>query len=294
MRLRVPRHEAEAILDRHIEEGTSISAEAASVTDLDSYREWQGRFRRWRDVTSRALQRVFSTNEASGAFRSAASPGVVVVTGNVDDEFRDDQSALANGVNKLQSLKEQLEYIDEPTVIAEDEAPSPNAARGARARVPTANAKVFVVHGRDDALKTRVQLLLERTGEHEITVLHEQPDRGRTIIEKFEDHASDADYAVVLLSGDDLGRLNPKFAEKGEEEPAEAPRARQNVVLELGYFLGQLGRARVTVLYEPGVEIPSDYTGVAYTELDPGGTWEAKLLLELRSADLSFDLNKLS
>lgn len=69
------------------------------------------------------------------------------------------------------------------------------------------------------------------------------------------------------------------------------PRARQNVVLELGFFAGHLGRSRITVLYEPGVELPSDWLGVLYVPIDDGGGWRYRLLTELRSAGLSYDLN---
>jgi predicted nucleotide-binding protein len=70
-------------------------------------------------------------------------------------------------------------------------------------------------------------------------------------------------------------------------------RARQNVVFELGYFVGVLGRSNVCSLYEPEVELPSDFQGVVYVELDPGGAWESKLLLELRGAGFTYNLNKL-
>ena len=99
--------------------------------------------------------------------------------------------------------------------------------------------------------------------------------------------------AVVLLTADDLGRLNPDYASE-DEEATEQARARQNVVFELGYFVGLLGRSHVSVLYEPGVEVPSDYGGVLYTKLDEAGAWRTKLIRELRSVGLEFDANKLS
>ena len=87
-------------------------------------------------------------------------------------------------------------------------------------------------------------------------------------------------------------------AEAPPPEAAAAPPAgdvsQAKVVLELGYFVGKLGRSRVSVLYEPGVEMPSDYAGVVYTKLDPGGQWRFELLRELRTAGLNFDLNKLA
>ena len=92
-------------------------------------------------------------------------------------------------------------------------------------------------------------------------------------------------YAIVLLTADDRGGL-------ADAKPSTyRPRARQNVILELGYFLGKLGRRHVSVIYEEGVEIPSDYQGVLYTPLDPGTAWRFKLAREMKAAGLDIDLN---
>lgn len=148
---------------------------------------------------------------------------------------------------------------------------------------PTQSNSVFLVHGRDERVRETVARFLEHL-DLRVIILHEQPDRGRTIIEKFEDHSKDAGFAVVLLTGDDRGGLK-------EEDPSTyPPRARQNVILELGFFLGAFGRDRVCALYEDGVDIPSDYQGVLFTKLDSG--WKLKLAHELKAAGLPVDLNR--
>ena len=116
-------------------------------------------------------------------------------------------------------------------------------------------------------------------------MLEEQPDAGRTIIEKFEQHAVEAGYAVVLLTSDDEGR------EAGTQDELR-PRARQNVILELGFFIGELGRGRVALLYEEGVELPSDIVGVLYLPLDAAGAWKTKLAREMHDADVGIDPEK--
>jgi predicted nucleotide-binding protein len=73
---------------------------------------------------------------------------------------------------------------------------------------------------------------------------------------------------------------------------SQQPRARQNVILELGYFLGRLGRSRVCALYVEGLEIPSDYSGVLYVKLDGDGGWRLNLAKELKAAGLPVDMNK--
>jgi predicted nucleotide-binding protein len=117
-----------------------------------------------------------------------------------------------------------------------------------------------------------------------VIILHEQPNSGRTIIEKFEDYATRAGFAVVLLTGDDQGGS----IGSGKTEP----RARQNVVFEMRFFIGALGRARVAVLYDKGVELPSDMSGVLYTERDAGGGWRMDLAREMDAAGLAVDLNR--
>lgn len=136
--------------------------------------------------------------------------------------------------------------------------------------------RVFVVHGHDEAAREKVARFIERLG-LESVVLHEQPNQGRTIIEKFEDH-SDVGFAVVLLTPDD--------------RVGDSRRARQNVVFEMGYFSGKLGRRRVAALVGPGVDIPSDLHGVVYIPLDHGGAWKMALAKEFRQAGLPVDAER--
>ena len=145
--------------------------------------------------------------------------------------------------------------------------------------------KVFVVHGHNDALKTSVARLLSKL-QLEPVILHEQPNRGRTIIEKFLDY-SDVAYALVLLTADDRG------GPVGEPLDTHKLRARQNVILELGFFVGRLGRERVAAIYESGVEIPSDYSGVLFIRIDAGGIWQYQVAKEMKAVGLKVDLNQI-
>jgi len=147
---------------------------------------------------------------------------------------------------------------------------------------PGCFTSVFVVHGHNLELLGKVSTFLAELGLEPI-ILHEQPDKGRTIIEKFTEHA-DVPYAVVLLTGDDIG------GKAGTRLDGLKPRPRQNVVFELGYFLGKIGRNRVCALYEGGVEILSDYSGVLYISIDSEGAWRSKLARELKAAGLPIDM----
>ena len=157
----------------------------------------------------------------------------------------------------------------------------PNEAVSSRETSDRArNRKVFVVHGRDDGPREAVARFLEHLNFKPV-ILHEQANQGRTVIEKVEHH-SDVGFAVVILTPDDEGAL------KGE---AVQSRARQNVLLELGYFIGKLTRKRVCTLKVGEVEIPSDWRGVVDEPFDPAGAWKQTLARELQAADYEVDWN---
>lgn len=145
--------------------------------------------------------------------------------------------------------------------------------------IESLSRRIFVVHGHDDGSREMVARFLEKVG-FEAIILHEQANQGRTVIEKVEAHG-DVGFAVVLLTPDDEGCV------KGG---TPGPRARQNVILELGYFIGRLGRGKVCALKRGDLEIPSDYAGVVYESLD--GNWKQALGRELQEAGHEIDWNK--
>lgn len=141
-------------------------------------------------------------------------------------------------------------------------------------------SRVFVVHGRDDKAKLAVARFLERIG-IEALILHEQPNAGRTLIVKFQQVAAGADFAVVLVTPDDVGGL---------DEHALKRRARQNVIFELGFFIGKLGPEKVCALVGENVEKPSDFDGVVYVSLASGDGWKLELARELKAAGIRFSV----
>lgn len=142
---------------------------------------------------------------------------------------------------------------------------------------------IFIVHGHDEAAKEATARFVEKLGLRAI-VLREQPAASRTIIEKFENY-SNVGFAIVLLTPDDVGAARAAATNL-------RPRARQNVIFELGYFIGKLGRSRVCALYKEDVEIPSDYHGVVYLSMDAGESWKLALAREIKTAGIEIDLNK--
>ena len=141
--------------------------------------------------------------------------------------------------------------------------------------------RILVVHGRNEAAKEKVARFLMKLG-LEPVLLDEEAAHGRTLIEKLE-ACSPVAFAVVLLTGDDVGALA-----SASETPQ--PRARQNVIFELGFFIAKLGRSRVCAVYDEGVELPSDFGAVEYKPLDRAGAWKAILAKELQEGGVKFDL----
>ncbi len=126
---------------------------------------------------------------------------------------------------------------------------------------PTTGLRAFIVYGHDVLFRDQVREFLEAEFGLSVVLLNEQAWHGRTVIEKFEDEASNVDVVFVLLTPDDIATDRHQSSER---------RARQNVMLELGYFLGRLSRrrGRVILLCKAGVTIPSDLQGLGYIEIN--------------------------
>lgn len=147
--------------------------------------------------------------------------------------------------------------------------------------------KIFIVHGHNETMKQSVARLIEKQNIDAI-ILHEKPNKGRTIIEKFESN-SDVNSAIVLFTGDDFGYS------KGENNSKAKLRPRQNVIFEMGYFFGKLGREKVICLFDDNIDIEifSDYKGIIYIPYDSNGSWKYELGKELQEIGFNFDLNKI-
>lgn len=151
-------------------------------------------------------------------------------------------------------------------------------------RTDAPGRRVFIVHGHAKDTKHEVEAFLMRLG-LEPVILDQVAGASKTIIEKFEQEAEQAVFAVVLLTPDDHG------AAKGASDLN--PRARQNVIFELGYFAGKLGRGRVAALKRGDVEIPSDYNGVEYIAFDDHGGWKLNLARHMKHAGLPVDPSRI-
>jgi predicted nucleotide-binding protein len=175
---------------------------------------------------------------------------------------------------RVRGVKEGISLLT--TAMQEVELTSPTGDTTSAVVHRELGEDVFIVHGHDSVAKLDTARVLEGLLGFAPVILHEKANVGRVLIEKLEGEAGTVGFAVVLLTADDLGRAKAA----GDDQT----RARQNVVFELGFFIGLIGRPRVVALYEPGVELPSDLSGLVYLELDPRGGWKKDLARELDAA----------
>lgn len=140
--------------------------------------------------------------------------------------------------------------------------------------------RVFLVHGHNHEVMQIVARFLEHIGLKPI-ILHEQPSAGTSVLEKLERYST-VEFAVVLLTADDIGY-------SVDESQRVEKRARQNVIFELGFFIGRIGRGRVCALHDSAVSLPSDYSDIVYVEMGSNEAWKLYLAREIREAGLPID-----
>lgn len=259
-KLILPRRDAEKRIVEQIRKGKRLlRLPIESLKQLDAARNG---LHAWNRYNSDLLQKIFDSSKISDEYDALEERGNSEFGLAVDAiRFRDD---VGQRLEWLGAFRQRLALHEEAVAIS---------SMGAASPIPP-NA-VFVVHGRDEDTKKAVAGFLKDVGLVPI-ILHEQSNRGRTIIEKFEQDSTGVACAVVLLTPDDVGAL------KGEPPK---PRARQNVIFELGYFFGKLGRKRSFALHTGNVELPSDIHGVLYISLDDK-EWKTSLKKELEAAGL--------
>lgn len=242
--------------------------------------QFEKEFRIWDDYNNELLRSVFNNaeNEYHNSYTNSGSMvGVheVLLGANIynhEYKFKTSIQRIEAKLQELESLMKKAELIP----IGEAEMPSRTVKSFSNSiQKPT----VFIIHGHDEEMKRSVQLFLNR-GEIQDVVLHEQPDKNRTVIEKLIDEGSAADYVIALLSPDDV-------QEDG------SMRARQNVILEIGYFIGKLGRERVRLLRREGTVIPSDLHGILYENYDKDGAWRIKILKEIQASGININIDKI-
>jgi hypothetical protein len=188
-------------LDRRLEERISLGRELLDrpISSDQDLRTARSDYYTWSEYNLALLRRSFSTSEVADDYKRQPSAGVFVLGGGptpLPEKIEDFHEDVRRRVRRLSSIKDQLELYDEMSEPQQSASVPPPTSTG---------TTIFVVHGRSEAPKQSVARFLQQVSELQPTILHEQPNGGRTIIEKFEDHAANAAFAVVLLTGDAEG-----------------------------------------------------------------------------------------
>lgn len=271
----VPRKDFIQKLEDRIQEGEEILK--FDVTNQSGFDKNRDAFNHWNDYNSEYLKQSFNNeyNEYKDRYDKCAM--FIGLSKNRPGP----QGKLINFKESVEAKLTNLKKLHGKADLLKSSIEQPSAQEMKEASTKTNN--IFIVHGHNDHIKIDVARTLEKLGLQPI-ILAEQPNQGQTIIEKFELH-SDVGFAVVLLTADDLGRVKTSDEDKY--------RARQNVIIEMGYFIGKLGRSNVFPMYEDGVELPSDLHGILYNPIDDAKTWKFKLVKELTAAGYQVDANKI-
>lgn len=265
------------LIDR-IEKGKELVER--SITNVQELELNETDFYKWNDYNSEYLKQTFN-NEQNEYKRGYDS--VNQFLGMFGSSERTPSEKLQRLKEKIGNKVEFLERLLEKVDLLKSDVEKPVPVVISQSTSHKDNHNIFIVHGHNTAVQLSVARTLEKLGLKPI-ILHEQPNAGRTIIEKFEAN-SNVGFAIILLTDDDEGKLKTEIDLKS--------RARQNVVLELGYFIGKLGRDRVLPLHSEGVELPSDIHGLLYVPIDKADTWKFALVRELKAAGYSVDANSI-
>jgi hypothetical protein len=264
--LALPRAQVEARLVERIELGQELLDHP--IQGDASYKSVSHDRTIWHRYNTQLLLKLFTDELPSQEYAHGGPP--VYFQRTLHQHIQELRSDIERHQGRLRSLLSRLELFDAP------ETKTPVSSR----REPAERGEaVFIVHGSGGYEHEVWRAISEMGAATPPIILQEQFHVGASLLERLERESEKCGFAVVIYSGDDMG------FPKGEEGKISL-RARDNVVLELGYFLGLLGRTNVSVLYEPGVLFPSDFGGIGYYELDKAGAWKAQIEGELRRAGL--------
>ena len=141
---------------------------------------------------------------------------------------------------------------------------------------------VYVVHGRDCAFVEPVVAYLEAIGLHPI-LLVDTSRSDRNLVERFENFASQA-YAVVLLAAE-----NDAAARAATDPGLRRLRPDAQLIFQLGYLIGKLGRRYVSALHREDLELPAELSSVLAIPMDDIGIWKFGLLRDLVAAGFAVE-----
>lgn len=275
--LTTPKQEFNSVLDDRITIGDEIFNR--QITTQEAFKKNREDFSHWNDYNSEYLKHAFNKeyNEYKKRYDDAGTFSFGFIGGptSPSEELNRFKDKVNNKLDNLKKLRAKTDLLkssfQEKYAVAEKS-------------ISLDKSQVFIVHGHDEAAKTKTARFIEKLGLRPI-ILHEQASGSKTVIEKIEAY-SNVGFGIVLYTACDLGA-------KAVESPKFESRARQNVVFEHGFLIGKIGRENVCALVKGEIETPNDISGVVYIKMDDEDAWNIKIARELRNSGYEIDMNRL-
>ncbi|MCK4311330.1 MAG: nucleotide-binding protein [Candidatus Cloacimonetes bacterium] len=263
--LKIHLEEAEKLLNEKIKEGTQILE--TPISNIDQWKNAEKKYNHWNGENYESLKKIFKKNTIAKDYSSSEwTIGRILISDlKLDEKTAKLHKDIEEKLNKLNSIKMSLGVLETKTEKKRE-----------------AKNKVFFVHGSDCDTKDKVLNFIKKIGLEPI-ILKELAAAGKTLIDEIQEQ-SDVKYAIALLTPDNVGGV---YSEELQFRPT------QNVILEVGFFVGKYGRKNVSTLHHEDIELPADYHGYEYIKIDNMDNWKAILVKELNNAGFDIDLNKI-
>ena len=240
--LLVTKDEAQNLITERVNKGNELlKASINSPSVLEAERE---KYYKWDKYNGQLLTKLFSNDTITKEYNSWIAFGTVS-NQTLRQEIEEYLSDVSDKIHKLESVIERLELFEISTTVGiENKNTNP---------ITTDNKKIFIIHGHDENKLLELEKILKEHFGLTPIVLKDQPNNGSTtVIEKFEQYASQCSYAIALFTPDDQVENNGK----------KYLQARPNVIYELGWFSAFLSRKNVMLLLKDGTDIFSDFQGI--------------------------------
>ena len=264
--LKIPLEKAEKLLNEKITEGSQILE--GPISNIKQWKNAEKKYNHWNSENYESLKKIFKKNTIAKDYSSSKwTIGRILISDlKLDEKIAKLYNDLEEKLNKLNSIKMSLGVLE--SKIEET--------------TESAKNKVFFVHGSDCDTKIEVLNFIKNIGLEPI-ILKELAAAGKTLIDEVKNQ-SDVKYAIVLLTPDNVGGV---YSEDLQFRPT------QNVILEVGFFVGKFGRKNVSTLHHEDIELPADYHGYEYIKMAETDDWKKALAKELQNAGFDIDLNKI-
>ena len=240
--LLVKKDEAQNLITDRVNKGKELlKVSIPNSTTLEAEREI---YYKWDKYNGHLLTKLFSNDTVTKEYNSWIAFGVVsnqTLRQEIEEYFND----VTDKIHRLESVIERLELFEVSTTVGIENKNNNTIA--------TDNKKIFIIHGHDENRLLELEKILKEHFGLIPIVLKDQPNNGSTtLIEKFEQYASQCSYAIALFTPDDQVENNGK----------KYLQARPNVIYELGWFSAKLTRKNVMLLLKEGTDVFSDFQGI--------------------------------